>query len=373
MSGAPDRTALRARSLQVLRDSQAETGAIIASRAFSQYDYSWFRDSAFAAHALLVCGEHERAGRFHRWAAEVVAREADTISRAIADRRAGRPVDAGDILDARFRADGTRGDEPWPNFQLDGLGAWLWSLSEWARAGHERAAGGLASSVRLAGEYLAALWDEPSYDCWEENSGQVHVSTLAAIYAGLIAASELVGSPGSPGSPDWRAVARQARELALGPGTVGGRLRKHLHSDLVDGSLIWAGVPFGLLPPGDPAMEATAQAIASDLTGPTGGIYRYLGDTYYGGGEWVPLSAHLGWYWARAGQPEAARTLLSWVESAATSDGLLPEQTLDAVQRPPYVETWTRRWGTVATPLTWSHAVYLILDHELAQCQPETP
>ncbi|HET7016427.1 MAG TPA: glycoside hydrolase family 15 protein [Streptosporangiaceae bacterium] len=361
------RAALRARSLDVLRDAQTESGAIIASRAFSQYDYCWFRDSAFVAHALLVCGEHERAGRFHRWAAGVVAREADTISRAIADRYAGRPVDAGDILDTRFRADGTRGDEPWPNFQLDGLGAWLWSLREWARAGHDRPAGRLATSIGLAGDYLAALWDQPSYDCWEENAGQVHVSTLAAVYAGLVAASELLGSP------TFGDVAGQARELALGPGVVDGRLRKHLGSELADGSLIWAGVPFGLLSPADPVMTATAQAIAADLTGPTGGIYRYLGDTYYGGGEWIPLAAHLGWYWAKAGQAEAARTLLTWVESAATSEGLLPEQTLDAVQRPPYVETWTRRWGTVATPLTWSHAAYLILDHELSECQPETP
>src|SRR6185437_13394713 len=110
---------------------------------------------------------------------------------------------------------------------------------------------------------------------------------------------------------------------------------------------------------------ATAEAIAADLTGPTGGIYRYLGDTYYGGGEWLPLAGHLGWYWARAGRPELARPLLDWVAAAATSAGLLPEQTLEAVQERPYVETWTRRWGPVATPLTWSHAIYLILGHEL--------
>ncbi len=396
---------LRARSLEVLREAQADSGAIIASRAFSQYDYCWFRDSAFAAHALLVCGEHERAGRFHRWAADVVAREADTISRAIADARAGRPVDGGDILDARFRADGTRGDEPWPNFQLDGLGAWLWSLREWVSAGLGDAAGplagSLAGSARLAGEYLAALWDQPSFDCWEENGGEIHVSTLAAVYAGLVAAEDLAGGL----EAGWQAVAGRVRDLALGAGTVGagpsgagalgagpsgagasgagasgagpsapgsagGRLRKHLGSELVDGSLIWAGVPFSLLKPDDPVMIATAEAIAADLTGPTGGIYRYLGDTYYGGGEWIPLAAHLGWFWVRAGRPEAARELLSWVESAATLDGLLPEQTLDAVQRPPYVETWTRRWGRVATPLTWSHAAYLILDHELRSCQP---
>jgi GH15 family glucan-1,4-alpha-glucosidase len=359
--------ALRAGSLAVLAQAQAGTGAVLASTAFSQYDYCWFRDGAFIAHAWLVSGELERAGRFHRWAAEVVRRDRDAIEHAIAGRRAGQPVDPGYILDARYRADGSRGEEPWPNFQLDGLGAWLWSLRQWAAAVPGGAARELAGPVRLAVRYLAALWDQPSYDCWEEGAGQVHVSTLAAVYAGLVAGGQLLGEP------RWPEVAGQVRELALGAGVSGGRLRKHLGSDLVDGSLIWAGVPFGLLAPGDPVMAATAAAIAADLTGPTGGIYRYLGDTYYGGGEWIPLAAHLGWYWARAGRPELAAGLLDWVESAATSGGLLPEQTLTAVQQPPFVGTWTRRWGAVATPLTWSHAAYLILAHELAGAPDSRP
>ncbi len=310
--------ALRAGSLAVLREAQAPSGAIVASTAFGQYDYSWFRDGAFIAHALCVTGEQDRAARFHHWTAGVVLRERPAIEAAIADRQAGQPVAASHVLEARYRVDGSRGDEPWPNFQLDGVGAWLWALREWAlreralreRAGPERTAAGgdagqpsealsrlpgdLAAAARLASEYLAALWDQPSYDCWEEAAGEVHVSTLAAVYGGLMAAADLLGED------QWRATAGRVRELALGPGVRGGRLRKHLDTDLVDGSLAWAAVPFGLLDPADPLMTATAEAIAADLTGPTGGIYRYLGDTYYGGGEWLPLAGHLGWYWARA-------------------------------------------------------------------------
>jgi GH15 family glucan-1,4-alpha-glucosidase len=351
-------TALAARSLQVLADAQADTGAIVASTAFGQYDYCWFRDGAFIAHAMAVSGELDRAGRFHRWAAAVAHREAATIERAIADRQAGRPIDAGDVLDARYRTDGSRGDEPWPNFQLDGVGTWLWSLREWTQlAGTDPAE--LADAVRLVARYLAALWDQPSYDCWEEFSGHVHVATLAAVYGGLMAATGLLGEP------CWADTATRVRELALGPGVAGGRLRKHLDTDLIDGSLAWVSAPFGMLQPGDPVMAATAEAIAADLTGPTGGIYRYRGDTYFGGGEWLPLAAHLGWHWVRADQPDKARTLLAWIESGVTGAGLLPEQTLNAVQDPSYVAEWTQRWGPVATPLTWSHAAYLILAHEL--------
>ena len=34
-------------------------------------------------------------------------------------------------------------------------------------------------------DYLAALWQLPCYDCWEEFPDRVHPHTLAAIYAGL--------------------------------------------------------------------------------------------------------------------------------------------------------------------------------------------
>lgn len=357
--------ALAASSLQVLAGAQADSGAIVASTAFGQYDYCWFRDGAFIAHALAVSGELDRAERFHLWCRAVVEQEAGAIGRAIASRAAGLPVDAGDVLDARYRTDGSRGDEPWPNFQLDGVGAWLWSLREWARLSG-RGTGGMTDAVGLAARYLAALWDQPSYDCWEEYGGHVHVATLAAVYAGLLSAADLLGNPG------WAATAGRVRELALRRGVAGGRLRKHLDTELVDGSLAWAGAPFGLLDPGDPVMTATAEAIEADLTGPTGGIYRYLGDTYFGGGEWLPLAAHLGWYWVSAGRPSRARALLDWIESAVTPDGLLPEQTLAGVQDPSYVDVWTRRWGPVATPLTWSHAAYLILAHELGAAAGET-
>jgi hypothetical protein len=39
----------------------------------------------------------------------------------------------------------------------------------------------------------------------------------------------------------------------------------------------------------------------------------------------------------------------------------LPEQTTDGAQDLAMVEPWVKRWGPVATPLLWSHAMYLIM------------
>ncbi len=44
----------------------------------------------------------------------------------------------------------------------------------------------------LTAQYLAAVWQTPCYDCWEERGSDVHISTLAAIYAGLGVAHALI-------------------------------------------------------------------------------------------------------------------------------------------------------------------------------------
>ena len=92
-----------------------------------------------------------------------------------------------------------------------------------------------------------------------------------------------------------------------------------------------------------------------------GGVYRYLGDTFYGGGEWLILTAWLGWHEVRTGLREQALTRLDWIAAQATPDGNLPEQISGDVQQPSYIAEWTERWGPVATPLLWSHAMFLTL------------
>jgi GH15 family glucan-1,4-alpha-glucosidase len=55
-----------------------------------------------------------------------------------------------------------------------------------------------------------------------------------------------------------------------------------------------------------------------------------------------------------------AQSALTWVEAQATSDGSLPEQVPLALNVPEQFQPWQRKWGPVATPLLWSHAMYLI-------------
>jgi GH15 family glucan-1,4-alpha-glucosidase len=348
---------LARRSVEVLLEGQSAGGALVASPAFPVYRYAWLRDGAFCAHALDLVGEHAAARAFHAWAGRSVEAHRTLFEDAIASVQAGASPPPEAMPPTRYTLEGTlerADDEPWPNFQLDGYGTWLWALDQHlaGRAAPET----LAPAVELVARYLQATWRLKCFDCWEEFGGGEHASTLGAVVAGLDGASRLLGEPA------WRAAADRVRDDLLERFTVSGRFRRGADDDRVDGSLLWLGVPFGVLEPDHPTLRATVDAVRRDLTGPGGGLYRYRGDTYYGGGQWLLLTSSLAWHDASTGNHDAAAAGRAWVRAQATADGDLPEQVDAHAQDPAMVEPWRRRWGPVATPLLWSHAMYLIAE-----------
>ena len=78
------------------------------------------------------------------------------------------------------------------------------------------------------------------------------------------------------------------------------------------------------------------------------------------------LAAWLGWYYTEVGERERARALLHWVEAQADPRKELPEQVSTHLLAPAYRVGWQARWGPVARPLLWSHAMYIILCRALA-------
>ena len=104
-----------------------------------------------------------------------------------------------------------------------------------------------------------------------------------------------------------------------------------------------------------------ARSIRRELSGPGGGIYRYRGDTYYGGGQWLLLTSSLAWHDAVSGHGNGI-DLQAWVRAQAHPNGDLPEQVTEAPQDTTMIDPWVRRWGPIATPLLWSHAMYVIAE-----------
>jgi GH15 family glucan-1,4-alpha-glucosidase len=327
---------------------------------------------------MNLVGEHQSAARFHLWASKAILRRKDVVLRAARKTESGLPFLNGDILHTRYTLEGDEATEEWQNFQLDGFGSWLWALAHHLEmSGETSLLEEAAESVALVVRYLSASWKLPNSDCWEEHPDELHPHTLAALYGGLRAAERLAAQYGLASAQVETGLPERLRSYVLDHGVLARHLVKSFSApeepgamgrkcvDQVDASLLGFSTPYGLLTPEDPIMRRTVERIERDLHCRGGGVHRYLGDSYYGGGEWVLLAAWLGWYYTEAGERDNARELRHWVEAQADAEGRLPEQVSAHLLAAQHYDPWVRRWGPVAKPLLWSHAMYLILRHAL--------
>jgi GH15 family glucan-1,4-alpha-glucosidase len=219
-------------------------------------------------------------------------------------------VEEGLGFDARYTPDGRPERSYWPQAQHDGWGLWLWTVRT-----HCERHGRLHRWREAAGataRWLEGVRYQPCVDWWEERES-LHAATLACIAAGL-----------------------------------GDTFDRSRAEERLDASLLV--LPFL----GFEAVDV------SPLVSPGGGVHRHADDLYYGGGEWLLLTAFLG-----LAEPERARDCLDWIAAHATPAGELPEQVQDHLLAPDQYEPWVRKWGPPACPLLWSHAMFLTLTSEL--------
>lgn len=345
------------RSIEIIKENQGASGAYYACPTFRPYRYCWFRDGSYCAYAMDCAGEHESAARFHTWAAAVIRSRHTTIRSAIVKSQHNEPL-GNSFLHTRYDLDGRESKEEWSNFQLDGFGTWLWSLGEHRRMSGSPLPHEWIDAARLTADYLIALWRYPCYDCWEEFPDTVHSSTLAALYGGLEAYERMT----SVTIPAVREIGDFLAALCVEEkGFI-----KSLASTAVDASLLALSTPYRVVAPDDPLMIATVERIERELRR-GGGVHRYNDDSYYGGGEWVLLSAWLGWYYTEIGKWKKAASLKQWVEEQADANGNLPEQVPATLNYPDFYPAWLKKWGTIARPLLWSHAKYIILSAALLE------
>jgi isomaltose glucohydrolase len=362
MTHDPTHRRLISRSIEIILGGQAATGAYLASPTFPTYQFSWFRDGAFIADAMSRVGEIASAESFFGWCARILTDRRDLVLDLVT--RGGRSVEdvaPTEHLHTRYTVDGRESGQVWQDFQLDGYGAWLWALDAHASR-HGRPRDVYLEGAELTVAYLCTFWASPSYDWWEENGELRHPSSLAPIRAGLLAAASWPEL-----DPDLaqraRETARLIEALVAAEGVRDGHLTKWLGSAEVDASLVACFVPFELYAVDDPIAAATVARIERELA--PGGVHRFLADTYYGGGEWVLLAGFLGWFHAERGDRTRAMELADWMAAQATDDLELPEQITTRSLHLDRIDEWVDRWGPVATPLLWSHAMYLTLASEL--------
>lgn len=347
-------------SIRIIGENQSSTGGYLASPNFAVYNYSWFRDGAFIAHAMSIAGEKESARAFHKWAAENINKRAEKVRTLIERSKNRLEIDPEEHLHCRYSTDGNESEEDWTNFQLDGFGTWLWSLNEFKKTGEDLSPDAI-KAVTILIPYLQTFWKSPSFDWWEESFGEIHISTIGCIAAGLEAVSswhEL--------SPELISIAdncaAEIRRYVLTEGVKDGHLTKWVGSSEVDGSLAALIAPLNWLRDSSIA-EKTLTAISQQLG--ELGTHRHLKDVYFGGGPWPLLTAFLALGRASLGDRDFAEQALEWIANTADSDFQLPEQLPTDLLHPETRDEWIAKWGVPALPLLWSHAMFLILKAEV--------
>jgi glucoamylase len=351
-----------------------ETGGVIAAPeldpAYSHsggYGFVWPRDLAFTALAFLACGRDDLARAGLRWLARTQEPEGLWLHRhwtngALAPTWGLHQIDeTGSALFAFDAVYGELGD--------DELDRELWPVA------------------RRGAEFLLAFLDHetglprPSVDLWEQHEGQ-HAFSAAAVFGGLSAAAALAERH-EPGLADaftagasrvqegierhlWSAehgrylrgvnVGRRDERGAPVPACYLNDLRFSNRpvgsvdrvDPRIDASLLGLAWPFRAVDPASPRMQATVQALVSEIGTPAGGLRRHAGDDYAGGNEWVLTGLWHGLWSRQVGDDAGLDAALRRAMESATPLGLLPEQVLED-GRPGWV-----------LPLTWSHAMYVL-------------
>ena len=303
---------LRQRSVEIIKAGQSPSGAYIACPTFPVYGFAWLRDGSFVADAMSRAGEVESAEAFFDWAARIVL-ERD-----------------GTDLATRYTLDGRDDESDWPSRQWDGWGLWLWAVATHSER-HLVPLERWRPALDLAADFLESVWREPCTDWWEERVG-LHAATLGCVAAGLEALGRAEASSvraALDAEADWRP----------------------------DASLLALATPLGVVP----AARVLEPVEAAGLVSAGGGVHRHPDDTYYGGGEWLLLTALLGWVRAEEGDTLDASDALDWLAAHATDAGELPEQARDHLLAPDRHDEWVERWGPPPCPLLWSHAMFLDL------------
>ena len=322
-------------------------GSVIAScdsdiRQFGAdlYTYCWPRDAAWACIAL------DRA-RYHHLSCEVF----DFFAKTITDR--------GYFLH-KYTPAGDFGStwHPVPMIQIDETGLPLFALYvNWITSRNVWTAGRYFGSVASpAANWLLSVLGEsglppPSFDLWEERKG-VYTYSACTVYAGLLGASELALTLGDDAHSDaWSTGAQRVREAITSQlyDDRLGRFRRSVEDPAIDSSLfgVWW---FGVLPPDDPRVARTMEAVERDLSRPSGGVARYEGDQYGGRmNSWIICTLWLASWHAAVGNLERALDMIKWcADHAHPTTGLLPEQVADDGS------------PRSVLPLTWSHAAFVL-------------
>jgi len=350
---------LLSKSIEIIKKNQSKYGSFAACPNFPTYGFCWLRDGTYTAYAMDVASEFDSALRFYRWVDRVIGQYAWKVRALLEKKKSGDLAEQNDYLHTRYRLDGLEGSEEWVNKQFDSYATWLWGLGEHIKfTGDEHLIDDFSSSIETTVAYLMNFWKEPCFDCWEELPDKIHTNTLGCIEGSLKLINQHLKRN------DIASCVNEVNAFINRNCVSGGRLAKFYNPGTkrasgVDSNLLFLEYPFRSINANDKVFRETVKAIERKLVNE--GVHRYPQDSYYGGGEWIILTLWLAIHYHEIGRREEAYNLLKWVESTADVNGELPEQVPHNLNKPNFHRRWVEKWGPIAKPLLWSHAMYIIV------------
>jgi GH15 family glucan-1,4-alpha-glucosidase len=333
--GSPQVTSMATRALLDLHLSTRPDGAVIAGW-HNRWEYSWPRDSSWAAVALAYTGHPGDSLRILRFLQQTQLTSGTWAARYW-------PDGSGPVDDGRPAELDANGWVPWA--------VWCWSVEESHESeSSEPQLAGLWPMVEAAADATVRSLspdDLPaaSMDYWE-NSVQVTLSTAAALLTGLRAAADIAGQLGHETSAaQWaRAASRLADGITAGFGRYGYHRLPYADSG-DDAAVTFLGPPFA---DASPAVVSAIMDTERSLRLPNGGMLP--GSDWPGNRTtaWTAETAFFALSDAETGHRQQASQLLTWFAAHTTRLGTLPEK-VDARGQP-----------VSAAPLAWTDAAVLL-------------
>lgn len=338
-------------SIEVIRDSALENGAIVATntdkayypREAANYRWVWPRDASFICVAAKIINLPIQEPFF------------DWLYLRPKDFKKDR------LLYANYSTNGQFGSMG-KILQVDQAGAILWAIYQIYKEDLKQSLKYKDLIERLANG-ICNIWGGRYFipntvDVWEETYRQTSTTvennftySLAACARGLLCAFEIIPTH------LWKEVALQMMsEINEAYNekdeyfyrNVGKISDKNLDASIL--GLVW---PFEILGANDKRMVNTVTKMEEKIV-IDGGVHRYEydyfdgeGSAQEGGGAWPLLNFWMSIYWSMAGNKEKALQYYNWVLERIDKYGnYLPEQIFEDFRRGVY-------------PLTWAHAMFI--------------